>query len=60
MKRRPNSFDRLKKAQISAYIDKAQLAALRKLSAATGAPVQHYIRSGIALILAQHASGGRK
>lgn len=60
MKRKPNSFDRLKKAQISLYIEKDQLAALRRLSAATGAPVQHYIRSGVALILAQHAKGAQK
>ena len=59
MKRKTNSRERLKKAQVSLYVEKEQLAALRKLSAATGAPMQWYIRQGIDLILAQHAKGGR-
>jgi hypothetical protein len=39
---------------MSIYVDPPQAKALRALSARTGAPVNHYMREGVKLILAQY------
>ena len=57
MRRKPSSKDRLKKRVMSLYLEPRQHAALKKLSAATGAPVQYYIRIAIDALLAQHGEG---
>ena len=52
---------RLKKILVSCYLDRAQLDQLKELSETTGAPMTHYMREGIALVLAKHrASKGTK
>ncbi len=52
--KKPNSKERLVKVPMSIYLDKDQAEALRELSDRTGAPVNHYMREGVKLILAQH------
>jgi hypothetical protein len=46
--------NRLVKELMSIYVDPPQAKALRALSARTGAPVNHYMREGVKLILAQY------
>ena len=52
--KKPNSKERLVKVPMSIYLDKDKAEALRELSDRTGAPVNHYMREGVKLILAQH------
>ena len=57
-RRKPNSFDRLRKVMMSAYLEPEQASELRALSAQTRVPMQTYLREGLDLILAKH--GWRK
>jgi hypothetical protein len=47
---------RLKKVLVSCYLDREQLDRLRALCEKTGAPMTHYMREGIALVLEKHAA----
>jgi hypothetical protein len=42
---------RLKKVLVSCYLDREQLDRLKALSERTGAPMTHYMREGIRLVL---------
>jgi predicted DNA-binding protein len=42
---------RLKKILVSCYLDREQLDRLKSLSDKTGAPMTHYLREGVALVL---------
>ena len=42
---------RLKKVLVSCYLDREQLDRLKILSEKTGAPMTHYLREGVALVL---------
>jgi hypothetical protein len=55
--RKPNSYDRLRKVMMTAYLEPEQAAALRALSAKTRVPMQSYLREGLEYVLAKH---GRK
>src|SRR5690348_678683 len=55
--RKPNSSDRLKKAQLSLYLEPKDYEALKALSARTGVPQQVYIRRGIDYILKLSSNG---
>jgi Ribbon-helix-helix domain len=46
--------NRLVKELMSIYLDPPQAKALRALKARTGAPVNHYMREGVKLILARY------
>lgn len=46
---------RLKKILLSCYLDREQLDRLKALSEKTGAPMTHYMREGIALVLDKYA-----
>ena len=48
---------RLKKILVSCYLEREQLDRLRELSDKTGAPMTHYMREGIGLVLEKHAAG---
>jgi hypothetical protein len=50
-RRKPNSSDRLKKAQLSFYPEPEDYAALKALSARTGVPQQVYLRRGLDFVL---------
>ena len=50
-KRPPNSSDRLKKAQLSLYLEPEKYQELKALSERTGVPQQVYLRGGLAYIL---------
>jgi predicted DNA-binding protein len=45
---------RLKKILVSCYLEREQLDRLKALSEKTGAPMTHYMREGIALVLEKH------
>jgi predicted DNA-binding protein len=47
---------RLKKILVSCYLEREQLDRLKELSDKTGAPMTHYMREGIALVLEKHAT----
>jgi hypothetical protein len=47
---------RLKKVLVSCYLDREQLDRLRELCEKTGAPMTHYMREGIALVLEKHTA----
>jgi hypothetical protein len=49
--RKPNSSDRLKKAQLSFYPEPENYRRLRALSARTGVPQQVYLRCGLDFVL---------
>jgi Ribbon-helix-helix domain len=49
--RKPNSSDRLRKAQLSFYPEPHDYARLRALSARTGVPQQVYLRAGLDFVL---------
>jgi len=49
--RKPNSSDRLKKAQLSFYPEPENYERLRALSARTGVPQQVYLRRGLDFVL---------
>ncbi len=49
--RKPNSSDRLRKAQLSFYPEPENYARLRALSARTGVPQQVYLRRGLDFVL---------
>src|SRR5579862_4137076 len=49
--RKPNSSDRLKKAQLSFYPEPEDYQRLRALSARTGVPQQVYLRRGLDFVL---------
>ncbi len=53
---------RLKKILVSCYLDRDQLDQLKELSERTGAPMTHYMREGIALVLEKYQTtkGSRK
>jgi hypothetical protein len=54
---------RLKKILVSCYMDREQLDRLKSLSDKTGAPMTHYLREGVALVLDKYAekkTKGRK
>jgi hypothetical protein len=52
---------RLKKILVSCYLDRSQLDQLKEMSERTGAPMTHYMREGIALVLDKyHATKGTK
>ena len=46
---------RLKKVLVSCYLDPEQLDQLKRLSERTGAPMTHYMREGVALVLEKYA-----
>jgi predicted DNA-binding protein len=46
---------RLKKVLVSCYLDREQLDRLKRLSDKTGAPMTHYLREGVALVLDKYA-----
>jgi hypothetical protein len=46
---------RLKKVLVSCYMDREQLDRLKSLSDKTGAPMTHYLREGVALVLDKYA-----
>jgi hypothetical protein len=50
-RRRPNSSDRLKKAQLSFYPEPEDYERLKALSEATGVPQQVYLRLGLDYVL---------
>jgi predicted DNA-binding protein len=50
---------RLKKVLVSCYLDREQLDRLKALSEKTGAPMTHYMREGIALVLEKHAANAK-
>jgi len=50
---------RLKKILVSCYLEREQLERLKELSERTGAPMTHYMREGIALVLEKHGSDAR-
>lgn len=50
-RRKPNSSDRLKKAQLSFYPEPENYQRLRALSARTGVPQQVYLRRGLDFVL---------
>jgi Ribbon-helix-helix domain len=56
--RKPNSSDRLKKAQLSFYPEPEHYARLRELSARTGVPQQVYLRRGLEFVLQTYDQGG--
>jgi hypothetical protein len=47
---------RLKKILVSCYLERDQLDRLKALSERTGAPMTHYMREGIGLVLDKHAA----
>ena len=49
--RKPNSSDRLRKAQLSFYPERQNYARLRELSVRTGVPQQVYLRRGLEFVL---------
>ena len=49
---------RLKKILVSCYLDREQLDRLKALSERTGAPMTHFMREGIDLVLAKHTREG--
>ncbi len=49
--RKPNSSDRLKKAQLSFYPEPEDYERLKRLSAETGIPQQVYLRRGLDFVL---------
>jgi len=51
---------RLKKILVSCYLEPAQLEQLKALSEKTGAPMTHYMREGIALVLDKYGSTGKE
>jgi hypothetical protein len=55
--RKPNSKDRLKKAQLTFYCEPEDYARLKVLSARTGVPQQVYLRVGLAHVLEQRKNG---
>jgi predicted DNA-binding protein len=50
---------RLKKILVSCYLEREQLDRLKALSERTGAPMTHYMREGIGLVLEKYGSEGR-
>jgi hypothetical protein len=56
--RHPNSKDRLKKAQLSFYLDPAVYQKLKLLSERSGVPQQVYLRRGLAHVLKSNAVPG--
>ena len=46
---------RLKKVLVSCYMDREQLDRLKSLSNKTGAPMTHYLREGVSLVLDKYA-----
>jgi predicted DNA-binding protein len=50
---------RLKKILISCYLEPEQLEQLKVLSEKTGAPMTHYLREGVALVLDKYGSNGK-
>ena len=50
---------RLKKILVSCYLEPEQLERLKELSERTGAPMTHYMREGIALVLEKYRSDGK-
>jgi Ribbon-helix-helix domain len=44
-----------KKILVSCYMDREQLGRLKSLSDKTGAPMTHYLREGVALVLDKYA-----
>jgi predicted DNA-binding protein len=46
---------RLKKVLVSCYLEPEQLDQLKRLSERTGAPMTHYMREGVALVLEKYA-----
>ena len=58
MRRKPNSSDRLRKAQLSFYPEPKDYAALKALSARTGVPQQVYLRRGLEFVLKTYDVAG--
>jgi predicted DNA-binding protein len=50
---------RLKKILVSCYLEPEQLERLKALSERTGAPMTHYMREGIDLVLEKYGSGAK-
>jgi predicted DNA-binding protein len=50
---------RLKKVLVSCYLEREQLDRLKALSEKTGAPMTHYMREGIALVLEKHPANAK-
>ena len=55
VRRKPNSKDRLKKAQLSLYVEPEDYTRLKALSARTGIPQQVYLRCGLMHVLQQES-----
>jgi hypothetical protein len=51
---------RLKKVLVSCYMDREQLDRLKSLSDKTGAPMTHYLREGVALVLDKYAENTKQ
>jgi hypothetical protein len=60
MPRPASSRERLKKSQVSVYVDPEQAAALRELSRRTRVPQQVYLREGLDLVLQRYKAELRK
>jgi hypothetical protein len=55
-----NSRDRLRKSQVSVYVEPEQAAALRELSKRTRIPQQVFLREGVDLVLQRYKAELRK
>lgn len=59
-RRKPNSSDRLRKAQLSFYPEPENYQRLRALSARTGVPQQVYLRRGLDFVLQTYDAAASK
>jgi predicted DNA-binding protein len=50
---------RLKKILVSCYLEPEQLEQLKHLSERTGAPMTHYLREGVVLVIEKYGSDGK-
>ena len=60
MPRPTSSRERLKKSQVSVYVEPEQAAALRELSRRTRVPQQVYMREGVDMVLHRYRAELRK
>jgi predicted DNA-binding protein len=54
-RRKPSSYERLRKTQMALYLEPEQASALAALSERTRVPKQVYLREGLDLILAKYS-----
>ncbi len=60
MARKPNSSDRLKKAQLALYLEPQQYESLKSLHEKTRVPMQVYLREGLDIVLDKYKKELRK